>query len=345
MFLVISLPVVRKTMLYIFHGDDDFSRHEALKLLLKESENDTMGGGNSTVLDGKSVTFSQLASACSATPFFGGKRIVVIEGLLQRLSPKRGKSPDRQNEKAGDKDFAGALEKYLPDMAPSTMLVLVDGELKSAAVLLKKLGAAGAQVRLFSMPKGARLHDWIQDRVTSKGGKISTGAVRLMAEFSGDNLWSLNNEMDKLFLYSRGIEITEEDVRETVTRSRDANQFAMVDAIVSRQADVAQRLLHRLLDEGTRATDIIAFVVRELGPIVRAREAIDVRLPQAEMQASIGVPPGFRLEKIIRQARGTSIDDLKALYRLLLDADLALKTGAMGEELTLGLLVADACLR
>jgi len=331
-------------LFYIFYGADDFSRHEALQKLMAETGINNLTDSSATVLDGKSLTMEQLANVCHSIPFFASQRLVIVEGLLQRFAPKRAKNGPSSSERTISTALAAALEAMIPGMPASTVLILVDGDIKSNNPLLKRLHPL-AKVRGFPGLKGEQLHDWIQDKVTTKGGRISPAAARLVVDFAGANLWSISNEIDKLLLYASGPTISESDVRETMSYSRDTSEFAMVDAMMARRTDVAQRLLHQLLDEGTKAPQIIAFVVRELGLFLKAREALDMKLGPNETQAKVGIAPSYRLDKAIRHAKACTLEEIRQVYGMLLDADISLKTGAMSEELTLDILLADVCRR
>lgn len=329
-------------MLYILYGEDDFSSREALQRIKKEIGAGDLAEGNTTVVDGKSASADQISSCCMAMPFFTSQRLVIVEGLLQRFSVRRSRPAEAAARDTAQDDFAAALEQCVRTMPPSTVLVLVDGEIRNANPLLKRLSPLG-KVEAFHAPKGESLVAWIEDRVTGKQGRISPPAARLMAGNAGDNLWALDNEIDKLLLYASGPAITEEDVKTAMAHSREANQFAMVDALMARHPDVALRLLHQLLDEGMKAPQLVSFFLRELGLVLKAREAVDLRSSPQEAQARTGLAPGFRLEKVLRQARSTSIEEIRRLYSLLLEADLAFKTGAASEELALDIFVAEAC--
>ncbi len=331
-------------MIHILYGEDDFSSGEALQKIKAQLGCGDLAESNTTVLDGKTATLDQISGVCDAVPFFASSRLVVVEGLLQRSVARKGKNTETSSEKVAGPDFASALEEYLKRMPPSTILVIVDGDIKGPNALLKRLTPLAA-VQKFQMPKGDRLNEWIRGRVTDKGGKMSPGAARIMADYAGDSLWALSNEIDKLLLYSTGPMVSEDDVKETLSRSREANQFAMMDAIMSRRVEAAQRTLHQLLDEGAKAPQIVAFVLREIGLVLKAREAMEEKLPKEDISSRIGVGPGFRMDKILRHASDCTIEEIKHVYSELLDTDMAVKTGAMNEELALDMFLVNTCRR
>ena len=72
-------------MLYVLFGIDDFSLRqelEEIKSTLGDRESLSL---NTTTLDGRRLTASQLIDACNAFPFMANCRLVIVEGLLERF--------------------------------------------------------------------------------------------------------------------------------------------------------------------------------------------------------------------------------------------------------------------
>ena len=82
-------------------------------------------------------------------------------------------------------------------------------------------------------------------------------------------------------------------------------------------------------------------VERQLRLLALARDAMDRGLPQVEVGKSLGTSSPFVIQKTLEQARRHSWQDITARYHRLLEADLAIKRGIMGPDLSLELLVAD----
>jgi DNA polymerase-3 subunit delta len=324
-------------LLYIFHGEDDFSRSEALTELKQKVGAEELGMANIATLEGQKLSLNELTTTCNTIPFLAAKRLVIVEGLLSRFEQK-----DRRGRARPELGEWGALKGYIATMPPSTVLVLVDGKLGRDNPLLKEL-APKAKVREFSPIRGAELHDWIWSRVGEGGGDISPPALRLLANLVGENLWILGAEIDKLCLYAQGRRIEEDDVRLLVSYVREANIFAMVDAIIQRKLAVASQLLHQFIDEGAAPSYLLFMITRQFRLLVRAKELSPQRLPPAELIGRVGVPSGHLLQRVMEQAQGYSLEQLQQIYQKLLDTDLSIKRGRLKGVLALDLLLAELC--
>jgi DNA polymerase-3 subunit delta len=323
-------------LVYILFGTDDFSLRqelEEIKSTLGDKESLAL---NTTVLDGRRLTVSQLTNTCSTVPFLANCRLVIVEGLLERFDQSAGAKRAELSEWQTFVDFVSAKP-------PTTILVLVDGKMAKSNPLLRKL-AKIAKVREFPALKRDGLQHWVQDRVAGRAATISPRAARLLTETAGEDLWGLANEIEKLSLYAKGRQIEEEDVRRVTSSAREASIFAMVDAIAEKRLPAAMRLLHQLLTEGTPPTHLLTMMSRQVRLMVQAKElSRQTRLSSDEKRVQLGVSWNYPVDKLLSQSADHSKERLFAIYEKILDTDLAIKTGKWPDELALDLLVADVC--
>jgi DNA polymerase-3 subunit delta len=332
-------------LLYILHGEDDFSLHQALEEIKKGIGDQTALTTNTTVLDGQQVTVAQLPAVCEAMPFLAEKRLVIIYGLLERFEPRiKSGRQKKTTSVANRKDEPKSLGEYLGKIPDSTVLVLIDGKIKSQNPLFREL-ATKARVMSFPLLKEAKLRQWIQGRVAEKGGSISPQAVNLLARFVGGNLWIMASEVDKLVLFTLGRCIEEEDIRRVVSYAQEANVFAMVDAILEFKAGVAEQLLEQLLQQGAPPAGLLVMLTRQVRMMVRVKELRSQRKSEVEIQDKLALTSEFVLRKTSEQAGRYSLPRLREVYHKLLETDLSIKTGRLAPELALNILIAELCQR
>jgi len=324
-------------MFYLFHGEDEFTRSETVAALKKKMGDPALAELNITVFDGSKVTLDELQHACDSVPFLAGRRLVIVEGLLSHLQPK-GKEGVLS---AWQKEYLEKLTQYLPRLPETTRLVFVEDKSISEDNPVHRLALADERghVREFKPPQGRELSRWIEKRVRKKGGQISPEAVEGLAAFVGNNLRLLDQEIEKLVLYvGRTRPISEDDVRLLVSYVQEASVFEMVDALGRRDGQRAATLLHQLLDEGEHPLALLGMIVRQFRIIIQVKELSARGLTQREIAARLGLRR-FVVRKAMRQAMNFSMEQLEAIYRKLLETDVAIKTGQMDEVLALDMLV------
>jgi DNA polymerase-3 subunit delta len=329
-------------VLYIFHGKDDFSLQQALEEIKNELGNKEMLAVNTSMLDGQQLRFNQLVDACSAVPFLCPYRLVIVKGLLGRFELKAGMEKRVSRSKAknysAEEEWA-SLPEYVRNMPSTTVLVLVDSDIKATNHLLKPLTAL-AKVRGFAPLNDRYLTEWVQGRIKNRGGKISPAAVKLLVGLVGSDLWIMSAEIDKLLSYCADQLITESHVKELTSYAREANIFALVDAILEGRRREAQQLLHRLLRDGASPAYVLAMITRQLRLIVIAKDmgSKKSRAGTGEGQESVS---DYSLQKAANQAKAFTIDRIRKAYDKLLEADIGIKTGKYEGDLALDLLVVE----
>ena len=331
-------------MLYIFHGEDDFTRKEALAKLIDGLGAPEALATNTSRLDGLDVMFDQLMSVVNAVPFLADHRLVIVEGLLGKSNP-----PERQRSRGsgtrarkGDKNANQweQLPEAVKAMPPSTVLVLDDGPLHRDNPMLKAL-APVAEVKAFEPLRGGKLQSWVRNRVFETGGQISPKATsRLLASYDG-SLWRLAGDIEKLTLYAAGRAIEESDVEKLVAGSQDPNIFALVDAIVAENRTKAFRQLSALFADGVSAFHILTMIGRQVRMMALAIDLQARRVPSSEYPRHLGTGSRFAIDKIMEQASGTTLPAVTQAYEVVLDTDLKLKSTDLPEDVALEMLVGE----
>jgi DNA polymerase-3 subunit delta len=329
-------------MLYILYGRDDFSLNRVLHEIKAGLGDPETLETNTTDLEGKRLTLSELRNRCHTAPFLSPYRLVIVEGLLARFEPEEYRPRSRKTRsKDGLGEWEG-LDSYVKQLPQTTVLVLIDEDVKGNNPLLKKISPL-AEVRTFPLLKGNDLKAWIRQRVREEGGNVTPQAVNLLAELIGGDLWAMDGEIQKLLLYSQQRSIDEDDVRQLASCIQEANIFALVDAVAEGRIEVAQRILHRLYDDGVPPTYILVMITRQFRLIALAMD-LGKGLSRLQIQNKLGLKSSYSLGKTLGQAKLYDSEGIKRAYDRLLETDLAIKTGKHNDRLALELLVTElAC--
>ena len=344
-------------MFYLLHGEDEFTSREHLKTLRRKGDfgynQDTYIG---TEVDAKTVTMTM-----STLPFLSEQRLVVIDGLPKK---KRGESSTPTPEAAGTKEVAVAgkgtkarkskktskatagragFEKELAEhvaMMPETtiLVVLVEEALEASNPLLKAAEKYGKAVQS-TLPKGSALEQWINKRARKVDVTITPEATALLANFIGNNLRLLTNELDKLATYvGKGQTINVEDVRQLSAQVQEARIFDLTDALAQRNRKQALKLLHELLSDGEPPLKLLSIITTQVRTLLLVKELAQKGMRGAQVAATLGMAP-FIAEKALRQVPNFTPAQLEGAYRQLLSTDAGLKRSRLTPEMALDLLV------
>ncbi|MCC7358534.1 MAG: DNA polymerase III subunit delta [Anaerolineales bacterium] len=342
---------------YLLHGPNEFGQAEFMEGLRAKMGDPAYAALNTTVLNGGGggLTLAEVRAACDTLPFLSDYRLVLIEGWLTRLLSRveavagdaaadGDEAPETLSTAAGGlgpKETMAALAAYLPQLPPSTKLVLMEQrDLPVKNVVLKAAtGAEWALVRHFDLKKGEELTRWIRSRAKTAGGEFSHAAAEALGEVENDPR-ALEQEIAKLLTYvnfARAVEL--DDVQTLTPAGGEAVIFDLVDAMGQRRGPQAMRELHKLL-----ATQdpfyVLTMIIRQYRLILQARELLDGRAGEHEVAAALGLKP-YPTGKLCAQARNFSLPQLEGIYRRLLDYDTGIKTGQLEAAAALDTLVAS----
>lgn len=346
-------------MLYIFHGADSFSRHEAVAALRAELDHDGMLATNTTPLDAKRLELPELTMVCDALPFLGECRLVHVQGLLARMESERPAGARRggrggravQPAPATDEAEPGwmALAGYIDRMPPTTALVLEDRDLRATNPLLAAL-IPKAKLHAFPRLSDRALQGWIGERARRRGVLFEAAALRLLAESAPTDvaedrqwhaLWTLSGEIEKLSLYASAERISEAEVRRLVPAALESRIYVLTDAVADRRFGEALAALEDLLASGRPAPVLLAAIAGRCRQLLLLREMSDARVPAPTIQDRLGIRNELQFRRLREQATRTSPARLEAAYQRILATDRAIKRGKNDEVTALEMLVAE----
>lgn len=322
---------------YVFHGTDEFTRAETLADFKRRLGPPDTVDLNTTVLEGASLTLAELRHACDAIPFMAEKRLVVVNGLLTRLAPRK----DRELSIA-QKEFLAALADYLLHLPETARLVFIEDQALPANHPILQLAQKDERgyAKQFDPPDVKTLPGWIEKRVRKHGGAIESQAAQQLAAAVGADLRLLDQEIVKLVTYTDARRpITKADVETLVSYAQAAVVFDLVDALGRRDGRTAARTLHRLLDMGEHPLALLAMIVRQFRLLIEVTELKGQGATAQDVAQQLGIHP-YPARKLYDQTAYFTAAQLEAVYRHLLDTDTAIKSGEIEAEVALDLLVA-----
>jgi len=308
---------------YVLHGDDEFS----LKALIHKMQTDLNdpAGLNMATLDGSSAMHA--INAVSAVPFLADKRLVIVEGMLD-------KAPKAELE---------TLAEELPHLPDFARLVFRENKTlseKNAILQLARNHERGYE-KNFSIP--ADLSQWIIRQAKSVYNlEFTPIAAAALASVINKDLRAADSEIVKLGAFvDFARPITEKDVAALTPYVAEADIFEMVDAIGQRDGQKAMRLTQNLLSQGNDPLSLFGMINRQFRLLILAKEYLNENGTPAGMGKAIGVHDFVASKKLAPQAgRFREIKSLESIYKKLVEYDYSIKMGKLEAEMALQLFIA-----
>jgi DNA polymerase-3 subunit delta len=300
---------------YLIRGTDKPKVTRVLRRL-----RDRVGEDATEHLSAFESTGEDVAAACNALGLFTVERRLVVVENVESWKPADLK----------------AIQEYLDQAAPTTVLALVGDDVKRDSALAKAVDKAG-EVLSYDLPTRGRgskadLPKWVQQQFHDRGVQIDIEAARALVELVGEDAQELDTEVDKLTTWAAGEPVGEHEVAELVPARAETPPFDLTDSWGRRDVAGVLAASERLVERsGDAARDVLLRTAGLLtNHVGRVRECQDLD--------GQGVPPGaaaerlkrnrFYVQKLYEQGRNYTPDELGSAVVRLADLDLALKGGS-----------------
>ncbi|HEX9697385.1 MAG TPA: DNA polymerase III subunit delta [Actinomycetota bacterium] len=297
-------------------ASDEFVASEALDRLRAEAAAEGLAGEEIDPGDPQALLY-----ALDTQSLFGGGRLVLVRAA-----------------ETLDADAQDAVEAWSKNPAEGVALVLMASGV--AASKLAKRFPANAIVKAESVPPW-KAAEWAVRRAKEKGRRLSGPAAAALVESVGSDLRDLAAAIDRLVETTKAATIEIDQVQERFT-GVESKVYQFVDSVFDRDLPLARKRLHGLLDQGENPIGLLAALGRQLRVIAFVAGG-DGRAPAA-IAKDLGLKGEGPVKRAMRQARGFTPARIARAYRVMSDADLAMKSEE-DDPLVLELLVDEIAAR
>ena len=220
--------------IYILMGDEVYYIDKLSDFIANNVLPESERSFNQTIIYGKDVDkISLITDTAKRFPMMSDYQVVIIR--------------EAQEIKIGNQYLKfEELESYAKNPLKSTILVIcykgktIDKRTSFYKTVLKT-GEILESVKLYENEIG----NWILKYVKQQGFEIAPEAVSILADFLGNDLSKIVNELHKLFtvLPEERKKITPLDIEENIGISRDYNTFELIKAISNRDVLRANKIV------------------------------------------------------------------------------------------------------
>jgi DNA polymerase-3 subunit delta len=217
--------------IYFLHGEESYYIDELVKYMEGHLLTEDQKAFNMTTLYGKDSDFKQILDSARRYPIMAERQLVLVK--------------EAQNLKTIDN-----LEAYLKNPLETTTLVFahkhkkLDKRKKFSKALTKAAKEGKAVVLETKKLYDNQLPDWISQYLKSGGFSIEPKAADMLAEYLGNDLGKIANELNKLMLsLPKGTTVDQKLIEENIGISKDYNVFELQSALANRDHIKAYRIV------------------------------------------------------------------------------------------------------
>lgn len=216
--------------IYLLHGEESYYIDLLSDYLEQHVLSEAEKGFNQTILYGKDTEVMTVLNAAKRYPMMSDYQLVMVK-----------EAQELKIDKAAEQ-FQAYCEKPLS----STILVLCHkyGKFDKRKKIYKILEKTGVVFESNSIYEN-KVPSWIDDFVQDKGYHINPKASALLAEYLGNDLSKVANELEKLMLnVSKTQEIGTKEVQDNIGISKEYNVFELQNALARRDVFKANQIVN-----------------------------------------------------------------------------------------------------
>ncbi|MBR4682075.1 MAG: DNA polymerase III subunit delta [Elusimicrobiaceae bacterium] len=310
-----ELAQKKMSSVYLLTGEDTYRKQEIINQIREILQPDDFNFYTSSA---DKADLGEVLAMANTAPVFSVSRLLVLTGIEKlRKEPKE------------------ALLRYIENPLSTTTLVLTHNDskkMKTEKALAAACGAAGC-VTEFAELKQAELNIWIKNRLSARGLTGNFDAVELLCQSVGSELAALENEIEKLYLYTLAREnktITKEDVLACIGFSKEENPYELANAILACNKTRAIQLVDKLLDDGEEPVAILAKMTYPIEKMARIKRMSEGGMAAGDIVHAAGLFPWE--SRLVSAARNyPSQQQFLAAMNRMIEADAGLKSGTASD--------------
>lgn len=304
---------------YLLFGEEAYLKQQYKEKLLNalNPDGDTM---NFSRYEGKGIDVKQVIDLCETMPFFADRRIILLEDT--------GFFKNKCEELA---DYMKSLPDYL-------VLVFAESEVDKRSRMYKAVKSSG-RVTEFAKQDEKTLMRWAAGILGKEGKKITQKDMELFLTKTGTDMGNIRMELEKLVAYTEGKDIVAAEDIEAVCVTQTTNKiFDMVRAVTEKNQKKALELYYDLLTLKEPPMRILFLLAKQFRQLLLTKKMAGEGASQNEIASRLGVP-SFVVRNISACARSYTVEELERAVEDFVDAEEAVKTGRLGDGLSVELLI------
>ena len=332
---------------YLLYGEEAYLKQQYKRNLVKalNPDDDTM---NFTRYEGKGIDVRELLSLCDTMPFFAERRVNDYEGKgidVKQLIDLCETMPffaERRVVLLEDTGFfknkCEELADYMKALPDYLYLVFCESEVDKRSRMYKAVKASGS-IGEIKQKDEKTLMRWAAGILGKNGRRITQRDVELLLTMTGTDMGNIRMELEKLISYTVGRDVvTAADIQAVCTTQTTNKIFDMVRAVTEKNQKRALDLYYDLLTLREPPMRILFLLAKQFRQICLTKKMSQEGLSQTEIASKLGVP-SFVVRNLASCARSYTVEELENAVRDFVDAEEAVKTGTLGDVLSVELLI------
>ncbi len=228
------------------------------------------------------------------------------------------------------------IEAILPivdEPPPLTFIIIVaEGEMKNKSLIERISEKYGTVVKFPEFKKVNELREFIMEEIKDAGINIDYDAVNMLMEFSGNSLFNIKNEIEKLKIsFKNKKNISLNDVEESLFADMKEDFYGIFNGICARDAVLAMRSFRSVIKKEDEFFPLLGSISTYLLGLYSIRWFIERGLNEDEIFSQSGEHNRWTFNAKFRGAQNYTVKELYSALKKLAKIDVMLKSSSVNK--------------
>ena len=319
-------------MIFVYFGNNEFSINRSIENIIDESNKEVLKIALDKIdlVDFQNIVFN--------VPLINDGRIIFTKNLIKKIF-------NTENYL----DWIDVISKSI-EVPGNTKLLFSEHfeDIKEISKFKKSKFIQNlkdiAQFEEILLPKGkgsrAEMLKWINLRSQELGIQLNSKQSSQIENMLERDFFSLDQELTKLALYTKGRKVIDQDIVNIVSGSKNEIIFNVLDLIIDGNYLKSIPMIRKLYDQGVNSGELVFLLISSIHRILHIRSLIDEGVKKAdEISSNVGLTNNYYFRKLMGQASLKTVNNLFMLLEELLEIDKKIKTENIDEKQEIELLL------
>jgi DNA polymerase-3 subunit delta len=302
---------------YLFMGEESYLADMCLKETKKFLNVSDL---NREIFYSLESPAEDILNSLHTLPFLGGRRMIVVK--------------DVNKMKAVDAEKLGV---YLSNTVETSCLVLLYSANLKREMFAKRKGFINKCITSKNCvcvdcrkQYENEIREFIKNEFERRGKVVSDDVILRVLDASNPDLLDISNEIEKLSLFvgKDKKDISRDDLEKVSGYAKETNIYALVSYLEEKDLKKSMFVLERLLSEGEEPLAVLSAISSSVRKMLNAKSAIEEQEISTDKVAFKLRIPNFYARFFFSNLKKHSVEALKKGMKVILKADIAIKTGS-----------------
>jgi DNA polymerase III subunit delta len=323
---------MRKNQAYYLWGGEDYLIDRKVESIIASITESSGEQPEVVWIDADELRPQELGQALEFSPLFALQRAVIIKkpvwlGKTTRKSRKIDESLQ-------------VLEDYWQNDHSGQVLIITSLEHNPANPVTKFLLKHAEVINIKNLsPK--ELEEWCKLELARRNTRMAPAAVsRLTA--SGQDMYYLQNLIEKLSLLNQGKEIGWPDLAQHLDSKQTINVFKLTDSLLNRNVKASLAAFYQLQEQGQHHLLLLHMITRQYVSLAKIKHYQELGYNASKI-AELSRQKEYTVRKLMEKSNSFNYREIRFIFERLLATDTSFKSESKDPKILMESLLVQLC--